>query len=132
MSQNKLLRKIFGLTGGKVTAHILFKRLNRGTGWTTYVARIGEVINVKPEGKITLGRLMRKWEDNIKMYLKEINCENRDKGYHFIQASGLYIFSIKIINPHNPYIIHDLVLFVIFYTSAILIRNVLDFSYGQI
>jgi hypothetical protein len=41
--------------------------------------RIGEmtsghkILVGKPEGKRLLGR--RRWEDNIKMYLKEIGCE---------------------------------------------------------
>jgi hypothetical protein len=42
------------------------------------VARIGEGRNVyrvlvgKPEGKRPLGRPRRRWEDEIKMYLREI------------------------------------------------------------
>ena len=28
----------------------------------------------KPEGKIPLGRLRRRWEDNIEMALQEIGC----------------------------------------------------------
>jgi hypothetical protein len=28
----------------------------------------------KPEGKTSLGRPMRRWEDNIKMNLQEIRC----------------------------------------------------------
>ena len=32
----------------------------------------------KPEGKRTLGRLSRRWEDNIKMDLKEVGCEGMD------------------------------------------------------
>jgi len=48
------------------------------------VARMGEgsgvhrVLVGKPEGKRTLGRLRRKWKDNIKMDLKEVGggCED--------------------------------------------------------
>jgi len=32
------------------------------------------VLVVKPEGKSPLGRLRRKWENNIKMDLKEVGC----------------------------------------------------------
>jgi hypothetical protein len=28
----------------------------------------------KPEGKIPLGRCLSRWEDDIKMYVKEILC----------------------------------------------------------
>jgi hypothetical protein len=28
----------------------------------------------KPEGKRPIGRLMRRWEDNIKMDLQEVGC----------------------------------------------------------
>jgi hypothetical protein len=33
----------------------------------------------KPEGKRSLGRLRRRWEDNIRMDLKEIGWENVDR-----------------------------------------------------
>jgi len=32
----------------------------------------------KPEGKNSLGRLRRKWEDNIKMDLQEVGCGGMD------------------------------------------------------
>ena len=32
----------------------------------------------KPEGKIPLGRLRRRWKDNIKMALQEIGCGGMD------------------------------------------------------
>jgi len=46
--------------------------------WVGHVARMGEersehrVLVGKPEGKRTLGRPRRRWEDNIKMYLREV------------------------------------------------------------
>jgi hypothetical protein len=46
--------------------------------WVGYVAPVGEKRNVcrilvgKPEGKRPLGRPRRRWEDNIKMDLREI------------------------------------------------------------
>ena len=32
----------------------------------------------KPEGKRPLGRPMRRWEDNIKMYIQEVGCGDLD------------------------------------------------------
>ena len=32
----------------------------------------------KPEGKRPLGRLRRRWEDNIKMELQEVGCGDMD------------------------------------------------------
>ena len=32
----------------------------------------------KPEGKRSLGRLRRRWEDNIKMDLQEVGCGDVD------------------------------------------------------
>jgi len=46
--------------------------------WAGHVARMGEgrgvnrVLLGKPEGKILLGRPRRRWEDNIKMDLREV------------------------------------------------------------
>jgi hypothetical protein len=36
------------------------------------------VLAGKPEGKIPLVRLRRRWEDNIKMDLQEVRCESVD------------------------------------------------------
>jgi len=51
--------------------------------WAGHVARIGErrvyrVLVGKPEGKRTLGRSRRRWEDNIKMDLQEVGCGGMD------------------------------------------------------
>jgi len=49
-----------------------------------HVARMGEwrgmyrVSVGKPEGKKPLGRLRRRWEDNIKMDLQEVGCGGMD------------------------------------------------------
>jgi hypothetical protein len=32
----------------------------------------------KPEGKRPMGRLRRRWDDNIKMYLQEVECGGMD------------------------------------------------------
>jgi hypothetical protein len=49
--------------------------------WAGHVARIEELRNVykilvvKPEGKRPLGRLRRRWEDNIKMGCRKLGLE---------------------------------------------------------
>jgi hypothetical protein len=49
-----------------------------------HVARIGQrrgvyrVLVGKPEGKSPLGRPRDRWEDNIRMGLQEVGCENTD------------------------------------------------------
>jgi hypothetical protein len=51
---------------------------SRRMRWAGHVARMREKRNVykilvgKPEGERPLGRLRRKWEDNIKMDIREI------------------------------------------------------------
>jgi len=48
--------------------------------WAGHVARMGKrrgvdrVLVGKPEGKRPLGRLKRRWENNIKMDLQEVKC----------------------------------------------------------
>jgi len=39
---------------------------------------IYRVLVGKPEGKRPLGRLRRRWEDNIKMDLQEVGCGDMD------------------------------------------------------
>jgi len=52
--------------------------------WAGYVARMGEgkdvykVLVGNPEGKRPLGRPRRRWEDNIKMGLQEVECGGVD------------------------------------------------------
>jgi len=51
---------------------------SRRTRWEGYVARMRErrgvyrILVGKPEGKMSLGRPRRRWEDNIKMDLQEV------------------------------------------------------------
>ena len=50
---------------------------SRRMRWAGYVARMGgrgvhRVLVGKPEGKKSLGRPRRRWEDNIKMDLQEV------------------------------------------------------------
>ena len=57
---------------------------SRRMRWAGHVARIGDgrgvyrVLVRKPEGKRPLGRLRRRWEDNIKMDLQEVECGDVD------------------------------------------------------
>jgi len=52
--------------------------------WAGHVARMGEsrgvdrVLVGKPEGKRPLGRPRRRWEDNVKMDLREVGCGGMD------------------------------------------------------
>ncbi|KAJ4448479.1 hypothetical protein ANN_10495 [Periplaneta americana] len=64
----------------KSTNHRLCRRLR----WAGHVARMGESRNAyrvlvgRPEGKRPLGRPRRRWEDNIKMDLREVGYDDRD------------------------------------------------------
>ena len=49
--------------------------------WAGHIARMEQSRNTyrvlvgKPEGKRSLGRPRRRWEDNIKMDLREVGCD---------------------------------------------------------
>ena len=57
---------------------------SRRMRWAGHVARMGErrgvyrVLVGKPEGKRPPGRPRRRWEDNIKMDLQEVECGGVD------------------------------------------------------
>jgi hypothetical protein len=57
---------------------------SRRIRWMSYLACMGKIINVyeilvgKPEGERLLGRRRHVWEDNIKIYRKEVECEDVD------------------------------------------------------
>ncbi|KAJ4434549.1 hypothetical protein ANN_23111 [Periplaneta americana] len=99
--ENKVLRKVFGAKRDEVTGewrklhntelHALYSSpdiirniKSRRLRWAGHVARMGESRNAfrvlvgRPEGKIPLGRPRRRWEDNIKMDLREVGYEDRD------------------------------------------------------
>ena len=100
MFENKVLRRIFGPRRDEVTGEwrkLHNEELNglycspnivwvikwRRMRWTGYVARMGEervyrVLVGKPEGKRPLGRLRRRWVDNIRMDLQEVGCGYMD------------------------------------------------------
>jgi hypothetical protein len=93
--ENRVLRRIFGRERNEVTGkwrklhneelHILYSYPNIirqikswRMRWAGHVARMGEEMNVcrvlmgKPEGKRLRGRPRRRWEDGIRMDLREI------------------------------------------------------------
>ena len=57
---------------------------SRRMRWAGYVASMGDrtgayrVLVGKPEGKRSLRRQRRRWEDNIKMDLQEVGCGDMD------------------------------------------------------
>jgi hypothetical protein len=93
--ENRVLRGIFGPKREEVNGHwkklhsaelrnlytspnIIRQIKSRRMRWEGHVARMGEerkvyrVLEGKLEGKIPLGRPRRRWEDGIKMDLREI------------------------------------------------------------
>ncbi|KAJ4426786.1 hypothetical protein ANN_26585 [Periplaneta americana] len=99
--ENKVLRKIFGAKRDEVAGewrkldnaelHALYsspdiiRNINsKRLICAGHVARLGESRNTyrvlvgRPEGKRPLGRPRRRWEDNIKMDLKEVAYDDRE------------------------------------------------------
>ncbi|KAJ4446907.1 hypothetical protein ANN_13608 [Periplaneta americana] len=99
--ENKVLMKIFGAKRDKVTGewrklhntelHALYSSSDiirniksRRLRWAGHVALMGESRNAyrvlvgRPEGKRPLGRPRRRWEDNIKMDLREVGYDDRE------------------------------------------------------
>ncbi|KAJ4425988.1 hypothetical protein ANN_27614 [Periplaneta americana] len=99
--ENKVLRKIFGAKRDEVTGelrklhntelHALYSSpdiirniKSRRLRWAGHVARMGKSRNAyrvlvgRPEGKRSLGRPRRRWEDNIKMDLRELGYDDND------------------------------------------------------
>jgi hypothetical protein len=96
-TENRVLRRIFGPKrdeGGSWKKlhndeiHNLYSSPNivrviesKRMRWVGHVARMGEgrgvyrVLGGRPEGKKSLGRCRRKWEDNIKLDLREIGFD---------------------------------------------------------
>jgi hypothetical protein len=80
--------------------------------WAGHVARIGEERNVykvlmgKPEGKRPLGRLRRRWEDAIRMDLREtgwgsVECiqlaQNRNRWRTFVST----VMNLHVLAPRS-------------------------------
>ena len=95
MFENRVLRIVFGPKRDEVTEewrklhneelrdlyslpNIVRVVKSRRVRWAGHVARMGQgrgvhsVMVGKPEGKRPLGRLRRRWEDNIKMDIQEV------------------------------------------------------------
>ena len=98
MFEYKVLREIFGAKRDEITGewrklhnaelhtlysspNIIRKLKSRRLKWAGHVARMEHFRNVyrvlvgKPESKRSLGRLRRRWEDNIKMNLRAVGCD---------------------------------------------------------
>ncbi|KAJ4450407.1 hypothetical protein ANN_01831 [Periplaneta americana] len=101
MFENKVLRKIFGAKREDVTRELrklhnaelhalysspdIIKNIkSRRLRWAGHVEHMGESRNAyrvlvgRPEGKRPLGRSRHRWEDNIKMDLREMGYDDRD------------------------------------------------------
>ena len=101
--ENRVLRRLFGPKRDEVTGewrklhneelrdlyylpNIVRVVKSRRMRWAGHVARMGEGIGVyrvllrKPERKRPLGRLRRRWEDNIKMDLREVGGDGVGSG----------------------------------------------------
>jgi len=103
--ENRVLRRVFGSKRDEVTGewrklrneefrdlyslpNIVRVVKSRRMRWAGHVVRMGEgrgvyrVVVGKPEGKRSLGRPRRRWEDNIKMDLREVGgvlAQDRDR-----------------------------------------------------
>ncbi|PSN39817.1 hypothetical protein C0J52_18431 [Blattella germanica] len=99
--ENKVLRKIFGAERDEETGEfrrlhntelmnlygksaIIRKIKSHRLRWAGYVARLGNergvrrILEGKPEGKHTVGRLKMKWENNINRDLREVDYTGDD------------------------------------------------------
>ena len=95
VSENMMLRKIFGTKTDKVTGegrslrngqlsdlycsqNIIWVMKSRTMRWTGHVARMRDrrcayrILVGRPDGKRPFGGPMRRWEDNIKIDLQEV------------------------------------------------------------
>jgi hypothetical protein len=93
--ENMVLRRIFGPKRDEVTGdwrrlhneelndlysspNIIRVIKSRRMRWAGHVARMGErrgayrILVMRPEGRRSIGRPRRRWEDNIKMDLQEV------------------------------------------------------------
>ena len=96
MLENKILRKIFGAKRDEITGewrklhnasympNIIRNLKSRQLRWTGHVGLLelsryaNRFIVGRSEGKKPLGRPRRRWEDNIRMDLRELGCDPGD------------------------------------------------------
>jgi len=110
--ENWVLRRMFGPKRDEVTgewrklhlycsSNIVRLIKSRRMRWAVHVARMEDgrgvyrVLVRKPEGKRPLGRLRRRWKDNIMIDLQEVGCgvmdwievaQNRDRWRALVKA----------------------------------------------
>jgi hypothetical protein len=128
-SENRVLRRIFGLTRDEVTGEwrkmhieelhnlysspdIIRQVKSRKMRWAGHVARMGEdrkmhkVLAGKPEGKRPLEKPRRRWENEIKMDLREIGlggvdwillAEDRDRWRAVVSA----VMNLRVLAPRS-------------------------------
>jgi hypothetical protein len=128
--ENRVLRRIFGPKRDEVTGEwrklhndelhnlysspdIIMQVKSRRMRWAGHVARMVEerklykVLVGKPEGKRTLGRPRRRWEDGIRMYLREIGLgggvewirlsQDRDRWWAVVSA----VMNLRVLAPRS-------------------------------
>jgi hypothetical protein len=111
--ENRVLRTIFGPKRDEVTGewHIKSRRMR----WAGHVARMGEERNVyrvltgKPEGKRLLGRPRRRWDDGIRMDLREIGlgsvdwiqlAQDRDRWRAVVNT----VMNLRVLAPRSEFV----------------------------
>ena len=123
--ENRVLRRIFGRKKNEVTRewrklhneelsdmyfspNIVRVIKSRRMRWARHVARMVErrsvyrVLVGKPEGKRPLGRLRRRWEDNIKMDIQEVEFAGMHRIEMAQDTDRLRALVNAVMNPRVP------------------------------